>query len=437
LFEISRLDVTYRSSLNDFYNAVYDVLNQNLNIAAFSIWEINTNQEIGTCISSFSSDEEEIYQNLGIKIDIKELMNSLSASKIIHTNNIDNQSSENNLITKVFKKTANKSFVVCLLNGLSDNSQFLVLESNQHFFKWEYEHLKLVNSISELISANIEYFRRIDSEGKLQEVYKIAKIGAWEIDPETNIIFWSESMYDFYNLNAADSKPLNLSETLEFIHPEDRNTYISEHLNLIKNLKPYNIITRHIYPNGEIKYFEISAGVSRNTFNNIIFMGVTADITEKKLAEIEQEELKMNQLLKNSLGAKISNVENLDDLIQIFLELLIESKFIKNCCLIDKVNNKIKNSEYVIKKVFPEKKIPASLNKGIQMVIGNLTDADFMPLKLITPNQLLGSVNISGKGKCFLLFKFYENDNTIKSKIDVFNSLLNTVHEKSERIYSE
>ena len=437
LLEISRLDITAKSNLIDFYKVVYTILNRNLNISRMSIWEMNKQTEKATCVNSFSVKETEIYQNLGIQVDIKELMGSLSSQNIIYTNNTNSSTSENNLIKTIFRKITDNSLLICLLKGISNNSQFLVLESNQPVFNWEYEHIKLVNSISELISANIEYFRRLESDGKLKEAYKFAKIGAWEIEKETNKVFWSDSMYYFYNLNPAEDKPLNFNEALVYTHPDDRNKFIETYSNLINHLKPYNIVIRHIYPNGEIRYFEKSAVVSRNAFNNIIFMGVTADITVKKLAEIEQEKLKMNQLLKNSLGAKISNVEDLDDLIQIFLELLIESKFIKNCCLIDKVNNKIKNSEYVIKKVFPEKKIPASLNKGIQMVIGNLTDADFMPLKLITPNQLLGSVNISGKGKCFLLFKFYENDNTIKSKIDVLNSLLNTVQEKSERIYSE
>jgi PAS domain S-box-containing protein len=437
LLEISRLDVTSKSNLNDFYDAVFEVLNRNLNISGLSIWEINKHTEKGTCISAFYKDEEEIYQNLGIQVETKELIGCLSSSKIIHTNNTDSASSEIDLINKVFRKTADNSLVICLLNGLSDNSQFLALESNQPFFKWEYEHLKLVNSISELISANIEYFRRLDSESKLQEVYKIAKIGAWEIDKEANITFWSESMYDFYNLNPKEDKPLDISKKLEFIHPDERSGYISLYLDLIKNLKPFNTVTRHVYPNGEIRYFEKSAGVNRNALNNIIFMGVTVDITDKKLAEIEQEKLRMNQFLKNSLGAKISNVENQDELMQIFLELLIEANFVKNCCLIGKLNNSEQDPAFVIIKVIPNNKISATLEEGVQLIIKQHSDGDLSFLKVITRNQLLGRIDISGKGNYFILFNFSEDDNTIDNKTEVLSSLLTMVKEKSDRIFSE
>lgn len=92
-------------------------------------------------------------------------------------------------------------------------------------------------------------------------------------------------------------------------------------------------------------------------------MGVSVDITEKKLAELQQERIKIKQLLSNTLGARISNIENQDELLQTFSNLLIETKFIKDCCLIVNQNEQNSESTFTIKRVYPNKKASVSLEK--------------------------------------------------------------------------
>jgi signal transduction histidine kinase/PAS domain-containing protein len=441
LFEISRQELSAKQSLSDFYALIFEILHKNVNISRMSIWEMNRSENKANCHHYYSPIKEDSHSQIGTVISIEEISEKLKQSNIIYSNSLEYNVLDGNLINSVFNKTDDISLLFCLIKGASNENQFLLIETDQLNFKWEYEHLNLVNSISELVSINIEYFNRIETDGKLREAYKMAKIGAWEIDRESNSSIWSESMFEFYNLPAQDSKPLNFNQALEYHHPEDRAEFVRLYANLIDKLEPYNFICRHLFPNGELKYFEKSAMARRNASNKITFMGVTLDITEKKLAELQQERIKIKQLLSNTLGARISNIENQDELLQTFSNLLIETKFIKDCCLIVNQNEQNSESTFTIKRVYPNKKASVSLEKEVQQIMqenfaGN-AKVKSSTLKSISTGKVIVSMKVSGWGDTFLLYNLMDDGNSIESKLDILDLLIKMVQEKSERIYSE
>jgi PAS domain S-box-containing protein len=441
LFEISRHELSVKQSLGDFYALIFDILHKNLNISRMSIWEMNQSENKANCLNDYSTIKKDVHSQIGAIISIEEITEKLKQSNIIYSNSLEYNVLDGNLINSVFNKTDDISLLFCLIKGVSNENQFLLIETDQLNFKWEYEHLNLVNSISELVSINIEYFNRIETDGKLREAYKMAKIGAWEIDRESNSSIWSESMFEFYNLPAQDSKPLNFNQALEYHHPEDRAEFVRLYANLIDKLEPYQFTCRHLFPNGELKYFEKSAMARKNALNKITFMGVTVDITEKKLVEIEQERIKIKQLLSNTLGARISNIENQDELIQIFSNLLLETKFIKDCCLITYQNEQNPEATFAIKRTFPNKKPSANLEKEVQVIMHEIfagnTKVKASTLKSISQGKVIGNLKVSGLGDAFMLYNLIDDGNSIESKIDILDLLIKMVQEKSERIYSE
>ena len=170
-------------------------------------------------------------------------------------------------------------------------------------------------------------------------------------------------------------------------------------------------------------------------------MGVTVDITEKKLVEIEQERIKIKQLLSNTLGARISNIENQDELLQLFSNLLIETKFIRDCCLITYQIEQNPEATFAIKRTFPNKKPSANLEKEVQVIMheffaGN-TKVKASTLKSISQGKVIGTLKVSGLGDAFMLYNLIDDGNSIESKIDILDVLIKMVQEKSERIYSE
>lgn len=440
LFDISRQELSAKGTLNDFYGLVFYNLNQNIDISRMSFWEMSSVGSIAECTNYFSSTIND-HLHIGSQIKTEKILKKLNESNIIYSNSADSKSMQENSINSVFDKTVDVSLLLCHIKGASNQNKFLLFETDERNFKWEYEHFTLVNSISELVSINVDYFNRIETDGKLREAYKMAKIGAWEIDQESNKVIWSESMFEFYNLPAQDSKPLNFNQALEYHHPEDRAEFVRLYANLIDKLEPYQFICRHLLPNGELRYFEKSAMARKNALNKITFMGVSVDITEKKLAAIEQERIKIKQLLNNTLGARISYIEHQDELLQIFSNLLIESKFIKDCCLIVSQNEQNSESTFTIKRVYPNKKASVSLEKEVQQIMqenfaGN-AKVKSSTLKSISTGKVILSMKVSGWGDTFLLCTLMDDGNSIESKMDILDVLIKMVQEKSERIYSE
>lgn len=440
LFDISRQELSAKGSLNDFYGLVFNNLNQNIDISRMSFWEMSSVGSIAECTNYFSSTIDDRL-HIGSQIKMEKILEKLNESNIIYSNSADSKSIQENRINSVFDKTVDVSLLLCLVKGASNENKFLLIETDQRNFKWEYEHFTLVNSISELVSINVEYFNRIESDGKLREAYKMAKIGAWEIDQESNKVIWSESMFDFYNLNSNETAPLNFNQALEYHHQEDRPTFLQVYNNLLQNLEPYTFGCRHVYENGDVRYFEKSAMARKNALNKITFMGVTFDITEKKLAEIEQEKIKIKQLLSNTLGARISNVDSQEELIQIFSGLLIETKFIKNCCYVVTQQVNSLESSYNINKFYPNKKISAALENEVLGILHDNLGVDEKAktsfMKLISKDKILGSFSVSGQGDAYMIYQMVDDGNAIESKMDILDLLTKMVQEKSERIYSE
>jgi PAS domain S-box-containing protein len=440
LFDISRQELSAKGTLADFYSLVFNNLHQNIHVSRLSIWNMSSVESTAECTNYFSSTSDDHFQ-IGTQVKIDKILEKLNESNIIYSNSADSKSIQNNGINSVFGKTDDVSLLFCLIKGASNENQFLLIETDQRNFKWEYEHFTLVNSISELVSINFEYFNRIETDGKLREAYKMAKIGAWEIDQDSNKAIWSESMFDFYNLNSNETGPLNFNQALEYHHEEDRPTFLRVYSNLIQNLEPYTFVCRHVYQNGDIRYFEKSAMARKNALNKITYMGVTVDITEKKLAEIEQERIKIKQLLSNTLGARISNVDSQEMLLQIFSGLLIETKFIKDCCYVVKQQVNSLESSYTINRFYPHKKISTAIEKEVQGIIqdnlGGDVKAKTSIMKSISKDKILGSLFVSGQGDSYLIYQMVEDGNTIESKMDILDLLTKMVQEKSERIYSE
>ena len=59
-----------------------------------------------------------------------------------------------------------------------------------------------------------------ESERRLAEAQRIAKVGSWEYDLVTEKITWSEELFRLFGLNPIEGEP-NLEGVLASYHPED------------------------------------------------------------------------------------------------------------------------------------------------------------------------------------------------------------------------
>lgn len=132
------------------------------------------------------------------------------------------------------------------------------------------------------------------SEEFLAKAQKIAKIGSFELNPENEIGYFSNELYNIFGLDPKKGIP-KFSDFLNLIHPEDRNLLIES--NKREDFSPQTIEYRSNPESGPIHYFksnnEIHYNIERKTK---VIVGTIQDITEHK--RIEAEIRKLNQELE-------------------------------------------------------------------------------------------------------------------------------------------
>jgi PAS domain S-box-containing protein len=128
-------------------------------------------------------------------------------------------------------------------------------------------------------------FRNLgESERKLEEAQRLAHVGYWERDPDTDLITWSDETYRIFGLEPQ-ARTLRLAQLPELVHPEDRQILIQA-LAEARSGGPRDVEYRVIRPNGEVRLVHSQGNVIRDESGGPRRMfGTVQDITERKRAE--------------------------------------------------------------------------------------------------------------------------------------------------------
>ena len=133
-----------------------------------------------------------------------------------------------------------------------------------------------------VMSHTSETFRRLTS------AQEIAQMGYWEYLPKERSIFWSEQVYRIVEKDSSNFHPK--PETIhDYIHPEDRNSYVKAHRSAIVSGGEYVLEYKLKLPSGELKWLSENGRAVRDESGEVIRLeGTVQDISRRKK---EQEEL--------------------------------------------------------------------------------------------------------------------------------------------------
>ena len=167
-----------------------------------------------------------------------------------------------------------------------------------------------------------------ESEDRLKEAQGLAHIGSWEWSLETNLITWSDEMFEIYG--APKGRVLSVDAVRSLIHPEDRNIYDHALSTLSTQDVPPSIEYRIIRPDGKERDVHSIAKSFRDESGRVIrLVGTLHDITERKQAENdrlkyidqlhsltsrlilaeENERKRVASLLHDGLGQDLATIE--------------------------------------------------------------------------------------------------------------------------------
>ena len=232
----------------------------------------------------------------GIGYELSKVMPDTNDVQIIATS--DNQITKNTVDFNIQVPNGVWVFKAYPIRGWQDNSMlllgiaiavvftFLTTLSSYLITRLRASHLKLEKKVEQRTHALQNNIKALtDTERRLLLSQKVGGIATWEWDIKTNIIRFSEHGIRLITGNVKQLE-MTKNEYLASIHPDDRTNIVSDINQCIDAAKEYNVDHRIITKRGNVRWFNTKGTLVRdNSGSAITMLGVSVDITERKLIE--------------------------------------------------------------------------------------------------------------------------------------------------------
>lgn len=144
---------------------------------------------------------------------------------------------------------------------------------------------------------------------RLEQAQQIAHVGSWGMNIKNHVTWWSDEMYKIFHV-----KPLLFTPTfegfLEFVHPEDKEHVQNVISQSILTYSQSDIHFRIVVNGGEIRYIHAQSEIVKEE-DSFDIVGTMFDITERRIAEIkqqEQEQLLIQQSKMAEMGEMVAAI---------------------------------------------------------------------------------------------------------------------------------
>ena len=144
-----------------------------------------------------------------------------------------------------------------------------------------------------------------ENEANLQEAQKIARLGNFTVDLETETITWSDEVYRIFDIPVGT--PVNRQSFRKMMPPSDVKRMEEETNNTIRTGEPYKFEYQATLPNNQVKHLlTLGRLITNEAGRPIEIFGVVQDITEQKQIEeaLRESEANLQQAQK---VAKLGN----------------------------------------------------------------------------------------------------------------------------------
>ena len=157
----------------------------------------------------------------------------------------------------------------------------------------------LGNLTQEIRDRKKELERKDKAFNKAKE---IAKIGEWELNMQTNALYWSDEVFSIFEIDPSQFAA-SFEGFIETIHPDDREMVTNAYQEAVESKQAYSIVHRLMMSDGRIKWVQESCDTEYSESGEpMVSRGTVIDITDLKNVEIA---------FANSRKRYLSMVENI------------------------------------------------------------------------------------------------------------------------------
>ncbi len=165
-----------------------------------------------------------------------------------------------------------------------------ILRNIVEYFWSETDELLRINGTSQDVTENLAAANKLArSERSLVNAQRIAHIGSWDWDVETDTLYWSDEIYRIYGMEPAEFVP-SPTALLERVHPDDRERLEADVDAALRGERPLDNLHRIILPSGTIRTLHEQGEVIFSSDGKPLqITGAVQDVTESKRATVELE----------------------------------------------------------------------------------------------------------------------------------------------------
>jgi len=145
--------------------------------------------------------------------------------------------------------------------------------------------LKRAEEASHALSRDLQ-----ESKDWLEEAQRVARLGYWVWDLETNQVIWSDETFRIFGL-VPKGGSFDVALVREMMHPDDREAVFMAAKKAIDTATRVDCEHRLFRPDGEMRVVHSLGDVRKNSQGRMHMFGTTQDITDRKRVEEDRQTL--------------------------------------------------------------------------------------------------------------------------------------------------
>ncbi|MCL4503403.1 MAG: PAS domain S-box protein, partial [Deltaproteobacteria bacterium] len=124
------------------------------------------------------------------------------------------------------------------------------------------------------------------SQARLAKAQRLARLGNWEWDLQSDEMIWSEEVYRIFGADPNKITP-SPGMMIRSLHPEDEARVRERLKEALAGMKPFNLVSRLIRHDCSVRYVHFQAEVTQDEQGQPgRMLGTAQDITERRIAEM-------------------------------------------------------------------------------------------------------------------------------------------------------